>query len=644
MITKTLMIKKLLRSPKTGDFDELNFEPGVNVLVGAQNTGKTQWLRMLNFLMGDRDSNPANAFDQVLVDKYESVKGIFLIGEEELILERNWKKSGQRGKIFINGEPIIAENFSSHLLQLLNIPTLHYPQGNPLSSRTWPELSWRSLLRHIYRRQDSWGELVFKQPEVDQHACILLFLGIAEYLFSSDYEQLAGKQKEIYRQEVRKEEFIRTLNQISREIIGEQGLGVALTPASIEAAIQNLDGKIDNLLDRRAEVFKSLQNSVFQESDSTQILDFERLSDIWARLQSDGNEISSRIQSTRFRLRELEEYRTRIGDEFFRIERARSAGQIFRDLRVTNCPVCEQSVNPQKTDSNHCYLCNQPTNPDLNKVGTSEQRLDFEVEQLQDENQEAQELVSVVRNELESLISQQRSIDEEIVYVQRQMRPTQIAAAAILPPEISQEISQIDMDLGRIQEQIKQLERIQDVLALQENLSEKITEIESEIRGLETEVAKASQEISFERSSSFFVENMNSYLNSIQSRNPRSWTQSEIGLRLREKSFVFTVGQKKASLGATLTLYFLAAYNYALLSLSSSEIYRYPALSILEFPASFSDGYQNVVVKDHENFILEPFIELVNQESMKNTQVIAVGRAFDGLQNVHRVELNQEWS
>ena len=29
---------------------------------------------------------------------------------------------------------------------------------------------------------------------------------------------------------------------------------------------------------------------------------------------------------------------------------------------------------------------------------------------------------------------------------------------------------------------------------------------------------------------------------------------------------------------------------------------------------------------------------------MQNTQVIAVGRAFEGLENVHRIELTQVWS
>lgn len=640
MTTKTLIIKQLSRSPKTGDFDELNFEPGVNVLVGQPNTGKTQWLRMFNFLMGDRDSNPANAFHEDLVNKYDSVKGVFILGDEEITLERTWKQSGNKGKVFIDGVPITADNFSSYLLPRLNIPTVHYPQGNPLSYRTWPELSWQNLLRHIYRRQVSWGELVSKQPEIDQHACILLFLGIAEYLFSSEYEQLAEKQKEIYKQQVRKEEFVSTLNQISREILNEQGLGVAVTANSIDSAIQSLDVEVDSLLNQRTALLNFLQESVLQGSNSEQVTAFEQLSDRWARLQSNRNENSSQIQSTQSRQKDLEEYSTKIRDELSRIERARSAGQVFRDLRVTNCPVCEQSVDLRNVSPDHCYLCGQPTELMLDEDGASEQRLDFEFEQLRDESQEAQELIDMVNSELESLISHQRLIDEELTYIQRQMRPTQVAAAAILPPEISQ----IDMDLGRIQERMRQLERIKGALEIQEDLSDQISQIESEVRVLEVEVARASQGISFERSSSFLVSEMNTYLNSIKLRNPNSWTQGEVGLRLKEKSFVFTAGQNKASsLGATMTLYFLAAYNYALLSLSNREEYHYPGLSILEFPASFADGSKKVLVKDHENFILEPFMDLVSQADMQNTQVIAVGRAFDGLQNVHRVELDRIW-
>jgi hypothetical protein len=138
---------------------------------------------------------------------------------------------------------------------------------------------------------------------------------------------------------------------------------------------------------------------------------------------------------------------------------------------------------------------------------------------------------------------------------------------------------------------------------------------------------------------------MNTYLNLIKRENPNSWTQGEIGLRLKDKNFRFTVGANKASiLGATMMLYFLPAYNYALLSLSKKERYHYPGLTILEFPASFSDGSKSVEIKDHENFILKPFIDLVKEEGMQSTQVIAVGRGFEGLENVHRIELTRVWA
>ena len=78
--------------------------------------------------------------------------------------------------------------------------------------------------------------------------------------------------------------------------------------------------------------------------------------------------------------------------------------------------------------------------------------------------------------------------------------------------------------------------------------------------------------------------------------------------------------------------------------MSRQENFHYPGLSILEFPASFSDGSTKVKVQDLENFILEPFINLVNAEDMQDTQIIAVGRAFENLEKVHRVELRKVWS
>jgi hypothetical protein len=633
MIAKNFTVKQLRRFPKTGDFDELNFELGVNVLVGEPSTGKTQWLQMLNFLMGAPDIK----FDDIISHKYDSVEGVFIIGDKEITLERKWKEAGNKTKVFINEEPVSADGFSSILLTSLNIPILKYPQSNPLSFHKWISLSWRQLLRHIYRRQKSWGELADKQLEIDQHACILLFLGIAEHLFSDKHSQLVEKQKRINTLQIKKDQFVNTLTEISKEILDSYSLLDSVTIECLEASITNLEVTDQDLLKQHDEIIGFLRDAITSEYSIEESQKINQFTERWSELQSINNNILVQKQETQTRLEELTRYSMKIQDELYRLERAKSAGNIFRDLRVTHCPVCEKPVNFRNVDPDHCYLCKQPNLLNLSDSNMSEQRLEFENEQLQEEFKEAQELIDMVSSDVVRLNVEQRTLEEEISFIRQQMVPMQSAAAMVLPPEMFQ----IDMERGKIYERIRQLNRIKDALNSQGNISEEITNIEKEINTLQNEVNEVEENVDFDQCSNFLTEKMNFYLESID-----GWkNQGEISLRIKERSFSFFAGTRKInSLSSTMMMYFLAAYNYGLLSLSNKEQYYYPSFSILEFPPNFVDGSQNVEVRNLENFILQPFIDLLSQEDMQNAQVIAVGRAFEGLENVHRIELTEVWS
>ena len=632
MITKNFTIKQLRRFPREGDWDEVNFQLGVNVLVGEPSTGKTQWLQMLNYLMG----SPTIKFDEIISGKYNSVEGIFVIGDEEIHLERKWKEAGNITKVFVNGEAVSAEEFSSSFLTRLNIPILNYPQSNPLSFNKWISLSWRQLLRHIYRRQKSWGELADKQLEIDQHACILIFLGIAENLFSDKHELLAAQQKKINNLQVRKDQFVKTLTEISKDILDSYSLLDAVTFKCLEASIAHLETTLESLLKQRDEVISSLTDNINNDSTVEESRHFNKFSERWAELQATHNNILFQKQGTQSRLGELTKYSQKIQDELDRLERAKSAGSIFRDLRVTHCPVCEKPVSSRNIDLDRCYLCKQPNQLDLDDLNMSEQRLEFENEQLQEELKEAQDLISMVSRDVVRLNVEQRTLEEELSFVKQQMKPVQSAAAMVLPPEIFQ----IDMEMGRIHERIRQINRIKGALSLQDNLSDEIDKIDNQINTLQDEVNEIDKSIDFDQCSNFLTEKMNSYLRLID-----GWkNQGDISLRLKERSFSFFAGTKKiSSLSSTMMMYFLAAYNYALLSLSNKEQYHYPSFSILEFPANLVDGSQSIEVRNLENFVLEPFIDLLTQEDMRNVQIIAVGRAFDGLENVHKIELTQVW-
>src|SRR5437762_969309 len=104
-----LSVGHLQRQFSSGNTEDLSFRPGVNLLVGRPNTGKTKWLQTLDYLLGDPGENPLQAAqEEGLAEKYNSARAELILGEEHLWIERRWHEPGSRTKIFVDGEGIGA--------------------------------------------------------------------------------------------------------------------------------------------------------------------------------------------------------------------------------------------------------------------------------------------------------------------------------------------------------------------------------------------------------------------------------------------------------------------------------------------------------------------------------------------------------
>jgi hypothetical protein len=95
-----------------------------------------------------------------------------------------------------------------------------------------------------------------------------------------------------------------------------------------------------------------------------------------------------------------------------------------------------------------------------------------------------------------------------------------------------------------------------------------------------------------------------------------------------------------AVLGGTDTLYFLMAYQYGLLTLSDKPGRHYPGLSIIDVPGEFSGE----AVEDKENFIVQPFIDLLGRDQYKGGQLLITGASFSGLKGAHRLQLTHVYT
>ena len=633
-MSSRLIIEQLARTKSDGEVEKLEFTEGVNAIVGPQNTGKSTWLRMLDFLMGD-DGSPNVKFDETLVFKYRAVSALIRLGNSTVELERMWSEDGARSSFSLNGDRIRAEDVQQFLMSSLKIPLLRYPQGNIYASeRTWPTLGWRSLLRHIYRRQDYWSDLVPQQPESEQHACMLQFLGLAENLFSSDLSLLNDKRKRLAHLETRKEYFTELLQRLVPGLMDDEELAKDISPQTMEEAAERIESELGQLVAERTRFVRRLHDQSQLPSDRLTALLEERTSTLNSR-DAKQRELFT-IQG---RLSELEQYKTSLSRELVRLDRTDVAANVLEDLKVTHCPACDQSVEARPRSSDSCFLCGQLTLETEASRETAARRLGFERGQIGAELVEAEELISVTQQELRQNTSAVAEDERRLRAVEHSLRPFQASLSAVVP----EEVALIDQRIGALNARRQTIEALQGPLRTSDELTTEISLLKAEIKELESSVAKHESKVDFEKAGVRLDEGFNTYLNTIRLADERSWTKTgEVSASVSERRTQLSIGGRpaKPQLGGTLTIYFLFAYHYALLNLTRYSDCHYPGLTILDF---YPDIARETALSDRLHLVLSPFVQLSLDVGIEPVQVIATSRALPKRPHINYIYLTETW-
>ena len=335
------------------------------------------------------------------------------------------------------------------------------------------------------------------------------------------------------------------------------------------------------------------------------------------------------------RLSDLKTYSEDLSEELSRMSRAADAGSVLADLKITHCPACDQAVASDSGDYEHCFLCHQSVQakPMLEELGSA--RLQFEQNRLNGELKETEELKGVLEREIAELTSEIKLREEELTTIEDELAPARSNVGAL----VQTEVSEIDMALGKAGERLRQIDRVLAALDLGKKLTEKISKLENDVGPLQDRVEAMAESIDFRVAASALEDGMNNYLNEINRIRPGSWKHSSVAITLSRAKLDIRIGQRRwqQALGGTDTLYFLMAYQFGLLALSGKDGAHYPGLSIIDVPGEFS-GEE---IEDKENFILQPFIDLVGSESYLGSQVIITGASFKGLEDVSRLVLNE---
>ncbi|WP_440779141.1 hypothetical protein [Pseudomonas syringae] len=628
-----LSIARLSRRLTTGITEELTFQPGVNLLIGQPNTGKTKWLQMLDHLLGD-PSSFESTFDEQLYEKYDAISAELVIGEHPLNVERRWKEPGSKSKVFVDGQPLSPRDFQHVLLDKLCIPLLHFPKGNPFSGQTWPELSFRMLLRHIYRQQRFWGGIADQQIDAEQHACMLQFLGLAEHIYTDEYGKLVEMKLSAERLKARREQYGATLSELAGDLLTAEGLDLTVNSEMVRLAEERIIGKLDDLHVQRNRTLTYGRDKVVATEARGRI---DALSEKRATLIIEREELFIQAKATNERLEEMKRYRDDLNNELARLHRAEDAGAVFADLKVTHCPACDQPVAAQAVADVSCHLCHQhlPSDPMVEGMGAA--RLQFENDRLTGEMHEAESLLDVLEREAIRLARRHETLNEQLKAAETELAPARQAVSAL----VNEDLRAIDMSMGELNERQRQVQRLKGALELGEQLTAQIQEMETTIEPLQDQVDAKVRTTDFSHGEEMLAAGMSTYLNSLNTLKPKVWRHSAPDVNLSRSSFSIKVGTRRwsSALGGTDTLYFLMSYHYGLLSLSATPGYHYPGLTIIDLPGDFLGES----VEDKENFIVQPFIDLLGQEAYAGAQVIITGASFQGLEGVHRNKLTKPY-
>jgi predicted nucleic acid-binding Zn-ribbon protein len=349
-------------------------------------------------------------------------------------------------------------------------------------------------------------------------------------------------------------------------------------------------------------------------------------------LRRDLNAIQARIA-------ELDRYRNGLDREVVRLERADAAASILENLRVTHCPACDQSVEGRDHHSHSCFLCGQPKERTGANAEAAVRRLKFERDQIAAERTEADELLTVAELELRQKCLAINDLEARLNELEQALRPFQASASAVVP----EELALIDQRIGELNARRQTIEAFHNPLEMGERLTDEITQLQSEIRELEHRITKNESKIDFDEAGDRLSGGFNTYLDTIRERDPNTWTATgEVSALISDRRTQLNIGSRPArsKLGGTLTIYFVFAYHYALLTLSRFANCHYPGLAILDF---IPDIAEESALGSRLHLVLSPFVELSQDKEIEPIQVIATSRALPKKPNINYIELTEVW-
>lgn len=612
----SLQLRYLRRIAETGESRDIEFWPGINLLIGDENTSKTTTLRITDFCLGD-ETNAQRKFGNTIADEYRQFELGLLINTTDHVLVRRLKESRQTTRVDVDGQTMGTAEFNSWIGTMLGWQEISVPRGRSLTTATEEHLlTFRALLRHIYRRADSWTSFALREEEYLRRAVVAFFIGVAQEVYQGTQVQITRTEFEIQELEQRRRDLRTTLDDVVRRAAAGYREAGSTNLDSIGELINEIDSQLREVQRERLRLTEQVQGDT--RYDARQDARLAVMHKDIQQLLGDEAQVSQLLGEQRRLLQTLE------GD-LRRIQRARIATATFSSFMVTTCPACYQPIErpgEDNTNSDHCYVCHQPISEDIRQ-----RRLELEENTLRSERTELEEVVSELSVRLQA-------IRERAVALRRE-RERLLAA---LDQERQTLITPLLREFEHVQYRLGQLEQRRESLLRLAQLQERAVRLDRERQAVEeklhqlrtTAAARSTDRGLIIARTNRLGELMNEFVGQLP-------MPEGIGgaVSVDTTDFSFYVGREAwdHALGNERRVIFLLAYHYALLKLAVEEDTPHPRLVILDNPFQ----------QDVDPHLVTLGLELLRQccEGREDMQLIVTTRRRLPEISAHRIDFER---
>lgn len=588
------------RIRRNGEVWDIPLKPGINLLIGRPNVSKTTTLEIISFCLGHRDAARKEFIDSI-VQEYEYFELDITIGDSTHVIRRHLHTSGMLSLCEVDGIAYDSDSFQRWLGDRLNWTGFKFPKGRNYAIATEEvSLTFRSVLRHLYRNASSWASFAAKEDEIFRRAVTAFLLGIADEFYAGQDVQQAKGELEKRSLESRRLQLKNTLDSVVRRVTDGFRVQGITTFDTLPDVIAEIDLSIANTTQQ----LRSLRETIRSRPELAVSQD-----ETLASLRAETREAESHQAALSEAVAEQRKLAVEMSNELLRLGRAKFSATVLSGLRVTQCPACLQSIDAgarsQHLQPYVCYVCSQPVSED-----TRVRRLELEEATLKSELEELTETIGSITSQVEAIRARRAFLTEAQSALLTEM---EAARETFISPYL-QEFELLQRQLGQLEQRRASLDHLRGLQELISSVDDQLYTVETKLLATQQRVTASipDYELIRERTDKFSSE-MNRFLSLLPGDHFGTVTQRQDDL-----DFMVGVDRWNLALGNEWKILFLLAYHFAQFKMLSDGLSPHPGFVILDNP--FQHGIEESLVIR----ALQMFSELLQQND--SFQMIVTAR------------------